>query len=98
MGSGDDPHRGLVGGHRLGKIPGTDLAVAVVGIDGQERIIAIVPVQSRLLAVGVGVAGPVVRIAEMDVFGSEYPLYEVDEIPVDNQLVKKLIGVGEVVD
>ena len=28
-------HRRLVGGDRLGEIPGTDLAVAIIGVGGQ---------------------------------------------------------------
>jgi len=32
---GDDAHRRLIGGHRLGEIPGADLAVAIVGVGGQ---------------------------------------------------------------
>ena len=94
---GDDPHRGLVGGDRFGKIPGADLAVAGVGVGGQERIVTIIDMQVGMDAAGVGVAGPVVCVAEVDLLGAEDPLDEFDEIPVDDEPVEERVGVGKVV-
>ena len=95
VGFRNDLHRSPVGGHGLGKIPDADLAVAVVAVRWQERVVDIVDVQLRSDPCGIGVTGPVVRVAEMDVPGFEHPLGEVDEIPVDDELVEQHIGVGE---
>ena len=97
MGLGHDSHRRLVLIHGFGEVPGADLPVAPVGCGRQERVVAIVDVQAPLLGPGVGVARPVVGVAEEDVLGFEHPPDELDEVPVDDEFIEEHVGVGEVV-